>query len=137
MKNYVLNCWAWLRGIPWLWTRRNDYRHEDGTPIFSVRIGQAIQYKDGWGPWSYLPVYLIDVGACVIFLAGAVEPISTFAQRHRTGTVWDKILDVIERFDPGHGANSGSALWGTTESPKAVRILIPCVWALVALWAFV
>ena len=110
LKNYGRNIWLWLRGFPRLWTRRNDYRSPMGRPAFSTRIGQTIQYQPGWGPWKFLPVYLFDVGFTVLIAAGAVEPLSTFMNRHRAGWLNDAVLDAIERFDADHGANSGKAL---------------------------
>lgn len=89
------------------------------------RLG-SLKYKAGWGPWKFLPLYAIDYFANVL-TGGAVESISRRAQRHRDGTVWDKLLDAIEAVDPGHGPEAGHALWETDESPvwvQAATILI-------------
>jgi len=134
MKNYGRNIWLWLRGFPRLWTRWNDYRYRRGRPAFSTRFGHPIQYQPGWGPWKFLPVYLFDVGFTVLIAAGAVEPLSTFMQRHRAGWLIDAALDAIERFDADHGANSGKALWGSVESPLWVRVGVPAVWAGLLIW---
>ena len=113
MGNYLWNIKQWLQG--WLYF-------------------DQIMFKDGWSNnWQWKLLYLVDHGACVILLAGAIEPISHYAQRHRKGRAWDFLLDLIERFDPGHGLDSGGPLWASEESPKWVRIAVPTGWSL-ALW---
>ena len=143
MKNYWRNIWLWVRGFRWLWTREARQCHFDGMDVLIWSIpehiewphsGSSIAYKPGWGPWKFLPVYLFDVGVTVLIAAGAVEPLSTFMQRHRAGWLNDAVLDAIERFDADHGANSGKALWGSVESPRWVRVGVPAVWAGLLIW---
>jgi len=144
MKNYGRNIWLWLRGFRWLWSREADLYHTReggrfgwvaGNPWTNQpRTDNSIVYQPGWGPWKFLPVYLFDVGVTVMIAAGAVEPLSTFMQRHRAGWLNDAVLDAIERFDADHGANSGKALWGSVESPLWVRVGVPAVWAGLLIW---
>jgi len=116
---YFKNLWLWLRGF----ARFKELRFKDGWSSSSVK-------------WWLL--YLADHGCCVIFLAGPVTTISRYAQMHRMGWFWDKLLDSIEAlFDPDHGQKSGPVLWGSEEPAKFARILVPVLWlsALVALLA--
>lgn len=112
MKNYVLNLWLWVKGFTLLGTL--EYR---GT---------------FWSAKTYAPVYLIDVGLNVLS-GGAVCTLSRRFQEHRAGWVWDKILDVIEKFDKDHGPKAGGAEWGSVESPKSVQV-VTGVLVLLALW---
>jgi hypothetical protein len=113
MNTYLRNLYLWASG--WFWFDR-------------------LTWKPGWrnGP-KWWALYLLDHGACVLFLGGAVETISSYAQRHRSGTVWDKLLDVIERVDPGHGVDAEGTLWGSEESPLWVRVAVPIGWVVLCL----
>ena len=114
MKNYVLNICRWVGG--WAY-----FDH--------------VKFFKGWSNnWQWKLLYGLDHALCVIVFAGAVEPVSGFAQRHRTGQAWDALLDLIEAFDPGHGVHAGTPLWGSVESPKWVRITVPVLWALFLVW---
>ena len=93
------------------------------------KLGQ-IAYKPGWNAWKFLPVYLLDIGLNTL-TGGAVCTISRRAQDHRSGWVWDKILDAIEHFDKTHGALSGPPLWGTKECSKSVQIAVTLFWVVV------
>ena len=112
---YARNCLLWLRG----WARFDE-----------------IDFKPGWSAKSPLwwLVYGLDHGANVILLAGQVETISRHAQDHRSGWVWDKLLDILERFDEDHGPRSGGPLWGSELPPKWQRIVVPLLWLGGALW---
>jgi len=104
------------------------------------RLGGVV-YKDNWNAWKFLPLYATDYFVNVL-TGGALESISRRAERHRSGAGWDKLLDIIEHLDPGHGANAGYALWGREEeSPEWVQILTGAVFfALVGAgirWIFV
>lgn len=107
MIEYLRNIRLWLRGF-----RRLD----------------DLNYKAGWSASSFLPLYLLDVGACVVLLAGPVCTVTRYAQMHRSGAAWDKLLDVLERFDAEHGQRSGPVMWGSVEPPKWVRIVVPVGW---------
>jgi hypothetical protein len=89
---------------------------------------REVRLKPGWSLWWFFWLYLIDYGANVILLAGQVETISRHAQDHRSGWFWDKLLDVIEKFDEDHGPRSGPPLWGSELPPKWVRIVVPVLW---------
>ena len=106
---YLKNCWAWLRG----WARFDE-----------------IQFREGWSAKSpaWWALYGLDIGANVILLAGQVETISRHAQDHRSGWFWDKLLDVIEKFDEDHGPRSGPPLWDSELPPKWQRIAVPLAW---------
>jgi hypothetical protein len=110
---YLQNCWLFLRGF--------------------FRFGE-IDFKPGWsaGSIKWWLLYLIDYGINVVFLAGQVESISRHAQDHRSGKVWDFILDIIEKFDKDHGPRSGPPLWDSELPPKWQRIVVPLGWVL--LW---
>lgn len=90
----------------------------------------TLDYKPGWNAWKFLPVYLIDCGLNVI-TGGAVCTISRRAQDHRSGWAWDKLLDVIEKFDRDHGALSGPPLWGSKECGKWTQVLVTGFWMVV------
>lgn len=107
MRDYVRNVYLWLAGFLKL---------------------RGLEYKPGWGPGKFLPVYLVNYGANVLLLAGQVEPISRHAQDHRSGWVWDKLLDALEWRDPGHGENAGRALWGSVLPPLYARVFVPLAW---------
>jgi hypothetical protein len=115
LRQYAGNVAAWWRG----WRR----------------FGEIGPWKPKYGPRKlrWLALYLFNIGANVVLLAGPVQPISRTAHDHRDGAVWDAILDVIERRDPGHGAAAMGPLWGTREPPLWVRIAVPVTWALLAL----
>jgi hypothetical protein len=113
MSNYIRNLRLWLTGF---------------------RLLGAIAYKPGWNPWKFLPVYLLDCGLNVL-TGGAVCPLSRRFQDHRSGWVWDKILDVIETFDKYHGINAGPPLFGSVECSKRVQIFVITAWlAALFLW---
>lgn len=105
--NYFRNIRLWLAGF--------------------VKLGE-INYKPGWDRWKFLPVYLLDVGLNVL-TGGAVCTVSRRAHEHRSGWVWDKLLDTIEHFDERHGALAGSPLWGSVECRKRVQVLATAFWA--------
>jgi hypothetical protein len=110
--NYFHNIKVWLKGFG--------------------RLGK-VRYKKGWGPISFFfKVYTWNIGFCVLVLAGGVEPISNFSQRHRSGLVADKLLDIIEVFDPNHGEDAMDEMWGTRESNETIRKIVPTVWSLLA-----
>ena len=113
--SYFKNLWLWMSGFG-----RFD----------------ELDFKDGWSAKSpsWWLLYLIDHGACVLLLAGPVCTVSRYAQMHRSGTVWDKLLDVLDKFDTDHGQNSGPALWGSVESEKWVRIAVPVGWTAFVVW---
>jgi hypothetical protein len=118
MKAYFTNYWLWLDGFS--------------------RFNQ-LSFKTGWSgkqPRWWL-LYLLDYGFCVIFLAGPVCTVSRYAQEHRSGWLWDKLLDVLDRIDTDHGQLSGPALWGSEEPELWVRCVVPGVWTLAILSAFV
>lgn len=80
-----------------------------------------INFKEGWSnDWQWKLVYGLNYGINVL-TGGAVQPISARLQRHRAGKVWDFILDVIEKFDNGHGANAGAPLFSSLESPAWIQ----------------
>jgi hypothetical protein len=113
MSNYFLNLRLWLTGFGKLGT---------------------IAYKPGWSPWKFFPVYLLDCGMNVL-TGGAVCPLSRRFQDHRSGWVWDKILDVIETFDKYHGLSAGPPLFGSVECSKRVQIFVTLAWlATLFLW---
>ena len=117
MNNYLHNLKLWALG----WGRFGEVDFKAGWSANSV----------GW--WL---LYGFDYGACVLFLAGPVESVSAFMQRHRSGLINDKVLDIIEVFDARHGRNAGPPLFGSVESSLRVRIVAPICWALVALIAW-
>lgn len=114
---YFRNVWLWLVG----WGRFDE-----------------VGFRDGWSAKSPLwwLLYLLDYGANVVLLAGQVETISRHAQDHRSGWVWDKLLDIIEKFDKDHGPRSGPPLFGSELPPKWARIVVPVFWLLLGgeLW---
>lgn len=113
MRIYISNIVLWLTGFLTLGT---------------------ISYKPGWNAWKFLPVYLIDCGLNVL-TGGAVCPLSRRFQDHRSGWVWDKILDVIETVDKHHGINAGPPLFGSVECSKRVQIFVTLAWlAVLVLW---
>jgi hypothetical protein len=95
-----------------------------------------LTFKPGWSAKSpgWWLLYLIDYGANVVLLAGQVESISRHAQDHRSGKVWDFILDIIEKFDRDHGPRSGPPLWDSELPPKWQRIAVPLGWLLWLAW---
>ena len=102
MRNYLLNVKLWLTGFR--------------------RLG-TITYKPGWNRWTFLPLYLLDYGLCVIVLAGPVTSISQYAEAH-----W---------FSSYHGAHAGPPLWGTVRSPVGVRVAVPLIWlVLLTVWGY-
>lgn len=115
---YFRNLYLWLRGFG-----RFD----------------ELDFKEGWSAESpkWWLLYLIDTGACVILLAGPVCTVSRYAQMHRSGTLWDKLLDVLDRIDTDHGQNSGPVLWDSEEPEKWVRIAVPVAWVALAVWVLV
>lgn len=86
-----------------------------------ARLG-ALPFRPGWNAWKYLPVYLVDTGLNVAS-GGAINTISRRAQDHRSGWVWDKLLDIIEKFDEDHGPRAAGPLWGSQECSAPVQWL--------------
>jgi hypothetical protein len=41
---------------------------------------------------------------------------------------------LLNHFDAQHGAEAGPALWGTTDSPKAVRLCMTLLWIVFISW---
>lgn len=101
MKQYITNWKLFLAGF--------------------TRLG-TLTFRPGWNAWKYLPVYLVDTGLNVAS-GGAVNTISRRAQDHRSGWVWDKLLDAIETFDAEHGARASGPLWGSKECSKPVQVI--------------
>lgn len=130
MKQYLRNTWRWAAGVIWLWTR-DVTRLPPGAP----RPAHAIRYRAGWNAWKFLPWYLFDIGPNVL-TGGSVETLSAMMHRHRDGWAWDKILDVIEHVDPGHGKTAASyqPLWGSVELPVGQRVAITCAWVALIAW---
>jgi hypothetical protein len=112
---YARNVLLWLRG----WARFDE-----------------ISFKPGWSAKSirWWLLYGLDIGANVVLLAGQVETISRHAQDHRSGKVWDFLLDILEKFDADHGPRSGGPLWDSELPPKWQRIAVPLLWLGGALW---
>jgi hypothetical protein len=95
MSNYLLNLKLFLLGF---W-----------------KLG-ALNYKPGWTPIKFLPLYLFDYGFCVLVMAGPVVSVSWYV-----GEYWNV---------PGsHFALAGDPLWESVRSPPWVRIVVPALWA--------
>lgn len=112
MKQYFKNVGLWFTGF--------------------FKLGK-LKYKEGWGPVKFFPVYLLDVGFCVLVAAGPVATHSWFMNAHRDGWLNDKILDIIEVVDEDHGESAGGPLWGSKEPPQDVRIFVPAFWFALAI----
>ena len=110
---YFRNLWLWLSGFG--------------------KLGR-IAYKPGWGPWRFLPWYLLDVGLAVLVLAWPVTTISWGLGHYSGGTVWRWLAKVLDRLDHGHVAKAGGPLWGSKECSKPVRIAVPVGWGMLILW---
>ena len=61
---------------------------------------------------------------------GAICTVSRRAQDHRSGWAWDKLLDVIEKFDRDHGALSGLRC-GVERVRKWTQVLVTGFWVVV------
>lgn len=105
MKQYIVNWGLYLRGFAKLTT---------------------LAYRGAWTWWKYAPVYVFDTGLNVVS-GGAVCTVSRRAQDHRSGWVWDKLLDIIETFDKDHGAVAGPPLWGSQECSAPVQWILGAV----------
>jgi hypothetical protein len=112
MKQYFKNIGLWIVGF--------------------FKLGK-LRYKEGWNAWKFFPVYLLDVGFCVLVAAGPVATHSWFMNHHRDGWLNDKVLDLIEKVDEDHGEAAGPPLWGSKEPPQDVRIFVTSVWVAIAL----
>lgn len=158
MKHYLSNCWLWLRGFAWLWTREaSKYRSvkypgkPDSARFFvpktskRVRNGEIlfpeelISYKPGWSPLAFLPVYLFNVGSHVILSGGAVTTWSRAAwDLRQSGNRWGRLLDKAIQAILGddHGKQSGAVLWGSTPCEPEVRWAVAIGWTVWLVWVF-
>lgn len=72
----------------------------------------GIRYKDGWGPWRFLPIYLSTY--LIGTLAGfGVVSISKVADGTRIGRLIDWFFEKVLRQGPGHCQGAGPRLWGS------------------------
>ena len=75
---------------------------------------KTLDYKPGWTPIKFLPLYLFDYGFCVL-MGGPVVSVSWYV-----GEYWNV---------PGsHFALAGEPLFGSVRSPPWVRIVVPALW---------
>lgn len=95
------------------------------------RLGD-LQYKNGWGPWKFLPIFIFDYGSHVL-TGGAVVSWSRWfydnRERYRIANFFDRLLN---HFEEGHGRSAGPALWGTRDCALRSRALT--IGALFAAW---
>jgi len=114
MRDYFWNLWLWARGIRWLWSKRVDFRYEDGTPPFSSRYGYTIAYQDGWGPVSFLLPYLTTYLWGTIAGYGVVSLSRAWHDRQSISPFAKFMTRALDWIFPGkHGVNTGPRLWGS------------------------
>lgn len=111
MTQYLRNVTLWLRGFSWLW---DDSR---------------IRYKSGWGPWKFLPLYLIDHGFACLVLGLGVQPVSRWAGDRYDHQPWRWIARALNALDEGHTSEAGGLLWGSQPCRDRVRYVVMATWA--------
>ena len=113
MTQYLRNVTLWLRGFSWLW---DDSR---------------IRYKPGWGPWKFLPVYLLAHGIACVVLGIGVQPVSRWAGQRVKHAPWGWLAWLLDRLDRGHTANAGGLLWSTQPCEPHIRLAVVIAWVVV------
>lgn len=108
MNQYLHNLALWAKGIRWLWTKR----------VYTVEVAErgSILYKPGWGPWSFLPVYLTTYLAGTLAGYGVVSLSRAWYDRRdrsRFARFMTRLLDWI--FPGRHGMLTGPRLWGSVN----------------------
>lgn len=108
MKTFIINLFVFVRGLGKL---------------------DTLKYKAGWNAWKFLPLYLFDYGTHVL-TGGAVVSWSRWFWEHRkTNRLAAFINRLLGHADKNHGQLSGPPLFGTVDSPTAVRCLLCAGWA--------
>lgn len=110
------------RGIRWLWTREYRELDTDRLPRLYRLRGKykaasterphlGIEYRKGWGPWRFLPVYLTSYLVSTL-LGHPIRPFS--AVMHERGSRVCRVINWITR-DPDHCDRAARAdtLWGS------------------------
>jgi len=141
VKHYLENLGKFWRGIGWLWTRRaktipvlhfgagtqrrwqstlewvRPWVHEND---FKPTAENSIEYREGWGPWRFLLVYILDYGTRV-HTGGAVVSWSRWWWERRQKYGHANLLSrLLNHLDENHGARAGGALWGTEDTGWAL-----------------
>jgi hypothetical protein len=107
----------WARGLPCLFSGRSLGRSEG--------LAMAVQYKPGWGPWSFLPLYCTTYLAGTLLGYGVVSLSRAWWERSQEPTgkyVFARLMTrLLDRLVPGdHGAHTGPWLWGSASRRNLV-----------------
>ena len=74
-----------------------------------------LHYKSGWGPWLYLPVYILDVGTHVL-VGGAVVTWSRWSYENRHKDIAGFLKRILNHIQAHHAEDSAPALWGSRSA---------------------
>lgn len=119
---YIVNLGRFVGGLLWIFTR--------AVPVEQYNApDRQITYKEGWGPWKFLLLYIFDYGTKVLTGGACITWSRWFYEKRTTNRLARFMDDLLDRVDPKHGYRSGPALWGTQDCPLWVRVPATVVWA--------
>jgi hypothetical protein len=143
MGQYRKNVAAWAAGIVWLWTReavevpgvvnrvdgraeplrrwvRDASRWDRRRPPMPTQAN-SIDYKDGYGPLRFLPLYVLNYGTRTLAGGQVVSWSKWFYLTRGQYRASKLITRVLNFFDRRHGYEAGPTLWGTVATAWAPR----------------
>lgn len=98
--------------------------------LWGFSLLHTIDYKEGWNPVKFLPLYIFDYGTKVL-TGGAVVTWSRWFYDNKDKQPARVLNRFLNWIDPGHGVNAGPPLWNTKDCSPKVRIAATVFWLIV------
>jgi hypothetical protein len=124
---YLRNLARFFAGFVWIFTRAVPPEKYDQPNV-------QIMYREGWGPWRFLPLYLIDYGTKVLLGGACVSWSRWFFDNQYKWKIAGWINKALDRVDRGHGMRAGPTLWGTQSVRGPLRVVIVVGWLALIFW---